>query len=138
MQSTVYRAQSTEHRALILLVILVVDKMQIMQHGNFDELWTDKACWFDSWWWNEERKGICNVCWNEIYKQCSLRRHFVLHDESFTKEGKIQMLPVCNKMFITRRNLANPQIMHSESSPHDGDICEEAVWKKDCIKTQYI
>ena len=48
------------------------------------------------------------------------------------------MWTVCNKMFITRRNLANPQIMHSESSPHDGDICEEAVWKKDCIKTQYI
>ena len=48
------------------------------------------------------------------------------------------MWTVCNKMFITRRNLANPQIMHSESSPHDGDICEETVWRKDCIKTQYI
>ena len=44
VHSTVYRAQSTEHRALILLVILVVDKMQIMQHGNFDELWTERAC----------------------------------------------------------------------------------------------
>ena len=62
VQSTVYRAQSTEHRALILLVILVVDKMQIKQHRILDELWTERACWFDSWWWNEERKEICNVC----------------------------------------------------------------------------
>ena len=43
---TVCRAQ--EHRALLLLVILVVDKMQIMKHGIFDELWTERACWFDS------------------------------------------------------------------------------------------
>ena len=40
----------------------------------------------------------------------------------------------CKKMFITRKNLAFPQIMHSESSPHEGDICDEA----DCIKTQCI
>ena len=31
-----YRVQSTEHRALVLLVILVVDKMQNMQQGIFD------------------------------------------------------------------------------------------------------
>ena len=31
-----YRAQSTEHRALVLLVILVVDKMQNMQQGIYD------------------------------------------------------------------------------------------------------
>ena len=54
------------------------------------------------------------------------------------KKGKFKTWPVCNKMFITRRNLANPQIMHSESNPHDSDICEETVWRKDCIKTQYI
>ena len=48
------------------------------------------------------------------------------------------MWAVRNKIFISTRNLANPQIMHSESSPHGGDICEEAVWRKDCIKTQYI
>ena len=63
----------------------------------------------------KKRKEICNVCGNEFYKKCSLRKHL--------------------KMFIiTRRNLANPQIMHSESSPHGGDICDEA----DCIKTQCI
>ena len=44
------------------------------------------------------------------------------------------MWAVRNKIFISRRNLANPQIMHSESSPHGGDICDEA----DCIKTQCI
>ena len=53
MQSTEYRVHRTvcraqEHRALLLLVILVVDKMQIMKHGIFDELWTERACWFDS------------------------------------------------------------------------------------------
>ena len=31
-----YRVQSTEHRALVLLVILVVDKMQNMQQGIYD------------------------------------------------------------------------------------------------------
>ena len=38
----------------------------------------------------------------------------------------------------TRRNLDNHKIMHSESRPHEGDICDEAVRRKDCIKTQYI
>ena len=44
----------------------------------------------------------------------------------------------CKKMFTTRRNLDNHKIMHSESRPHEGDICDEAFRRKDCIKTQYM
>ena len=44
------------------------------------------------------------------------------------------MWAVRNEIFISTRNLVNPQIMHSESSPYAGDICDEA----DCIKTQCI
>ena len=40
----------------------------------------------------------------------------------------------CNKIFTTRRNLDNHKIMHSYSRPHEGDICDEAVRRKDCIK----
>ena len=39
---------------------------------------------------NEMKKEKkCNVCGSKFYKQCSLRKHLVVHDESFTKEGKI-------------------------------------------------
>ena len=48
VQCTEHRVHSTEHRPSFLLVLVVVAEMQIMQHGNFDDLWTERACWFDS------------------------------------------------------------------------------------------
>ena len=100
----------------------------------------------------------------EIFTICGLKEHVGLtHDDEMKKGKKYAMFVEvysinnvvsstmnylqkkekfkccrCKKMFTTRRNLDNHKIMHSESRPHEGDICDEAFRRKDCIKTQYM
>ena len=116
MQSAEYRAQSTEHRALVLLVILVVDKMQNMQQGIFDNLtlkWEKNAIFV-------ELNSTKNVVWGNNWSYMMLQ----------SQKTKKLRCGQRNKMFTTSRHLANPQIMHNEKRVHECNICDEVFKRK--------